>query len=103
MAATPISGEKMVRLRMPVMLRFPSPRPGIEREGQKTRHAEQHHERIVVDVAGLPAADPLADEGRDGRKAVGTAAIDDGLVADLPEEVAQRLGAVDEDGLVNLV
>src|SRR5579875_3362089 len=63
MAATPISGAKVVRLRMPVMRRSPSPRPGPEGVAQQSRNPQQHDERVVIDVAGLDLPQPAPRHG----------------------------------------
>src|ERR1700734_3869314 len=102
MAATPIRGEKVTRLRMPVMLARPSPGPRIECEAEQAGHAQQHHEGVVVDIAGLHLADAAAQARRDEGDAVGTQAVDQLLVAAFPEEVAQSLGATHEDKVVKL-
>src|SRR5579863_6884983 len=101
MAATPTSGEKVVRLRIPLIP--PSLRPGVEGEREQAGDAEQHHERIVVDVAALEAADPDAEPVGKPGDSVRPEPVDDLLVAALPEQVAERLGATDEDKVVELV
>src|SRR5690606_23295784 len=103
MAATPINGVKVVRERIPVM-GTPLPLgPLHQRVGQETRHAEQHYERIVIDVTGLQPSGAPAQHVGDRRNAVGAEPVDDLLVAALPEEIAQRLGAPHERRLIKLV
>src|SRR5689334_7106796 len=103
MAATPISGVKVVRERMPVM-GSPLPlSPLHQREGQQTRDAQQHYERIVIDVAALQPAGPTTDRVGERRDPVRPEAVDDLLVAALPEQVAQELGPAHEGRLVDLV
>src|SRR5690349_14128972 len=82
-AATPISGAKVTRERMG-MLGSPLRVPGPEGVGEDGRDAQQHHEGVVVDVAGLQATRPLAHRVTDRRDAVGAQAVDDPLVAALP-------------------
>ena len=84
------------------------------REDRKARHraitqvvaaatAEQHHQRIGVEIAGLEAGGDLraGDDRRGG--AVRAEAVDRALIAALPEQPAEPDGRADEQDVVELV
>lgn len=75
----------------------------MDGEGEEAGQAEQHHEGVEIDIAGLEAAQTAREFPRQPGHAVGPAAVDDLHVADLPEQVADRPGAAHEDEVVDLV
>src|SRR5712671_4491036 len=54
-------------------------------EREQREHAEDHGERVVVDVAGLGAARDAGEPADEARGAVHHDAVDDGLVAPGPQ------------------
>jgi hypothetical protein len=83
--------------------RMPMPRRPYAFQAQRAGYAEQHDEGVVVDIAGLQPPGPLPHRIADGGDAIGAKAVDDLLVATLPEQVAQPLGGAHEGRLVELV
>src|SRR6185312_6389632 len=75
---TPTSGRKVTRVRSGQWIIAPSPRQQVP--GDQRDHADQHRERIVIDVPGLQ---PAHLAGRRGN-AVGAEPVDDRAVAGLP-------------------
>src|SRR6476661_4318070 len=71
--------------------------------GDECRHADQHHEGVVVEVTALEAAEHAGDVLRARRQAVGAEAIDRGAVALLPEHPADRQRRLHEHRVVELV
>jgi hypothetical protein len=58
---------------------------------------------VVIDIAGLEPAGSSPDGVGDGRDAVGAQAVDDLLVALLPEQVAKLLCAANENKIIDFV
>ena len=70
---------------------------------RRADQAEQHHQRIAVEIARLePRGDAVAEADRTGR-AVRAEAVDRPLVAALPEQMAEPHRRADEDAVVELV
>src|SRR3569623_1535746 len=99
MHATPSIGVKVVRERMPGIRSAPP----VDGDAEDDRHAEQHHEGVVIDIAGLDAPHALAGQIGDEGDAVRPQAVDQLLVPALPEQVAEQLRASYEDEVVELV
>src|SRR5438874_5765470 len=71
--------------------------------GDQRDDADQHGEGVMVDVSGLqPARLTGQFAGRRG-DAVRPEPVDDHAVAGLPQPVAEREGALDEEPVVELV
>src|SRR3954463_7096422 len=71
--------------------------------GHECRHADQHHERIVVQVAALEATQHAGNVLRAGSNAVRAQSVDRGTVALLPEDAADRQRRLHEHRIVQLV
>src|SRR6185436_17160143 len=72
-------------------------------EREQREHAEDHRERIVVDVAGLHAAGHAREPADEARRAVDHDHVDDGLVAPRPESRAEAARAAGEEPVVEVV
>src|SRR5690348_10655273 len=104
MQATPRIGRKVMteRTGQSVMVSFrPSGRE--DEPGEDRREADQHREGVVVEVARLQADRAARHVEHPGRDAVGAEPVDDGSVAPLPQEAAERLGPAHEQEVVDLV
>src|ERR1044071_5819183 len=73
------------------------------RPGGGGSDAEQHHQRVAIDIAGLEPGGELRAAHDRGGEAVRAEAVDRALVAALPEEAADPHGGTDEDEIVELV
>src|SRR3989344_2634714 len=71
--------------------------------GQRGHKAHQHHQRITVEKTRLQLHRHAAARRDQNRRPIGTEAVDRALVADLPEEAAQREARLDEDVVVQFV
>src|SRR5512139_2796880 len=71
--------------------------------GDEGGHADQHHEGVVVEVAGLEAHQNARHDLGARRDVVGTQAVDGGAIALLPEEAADPERRLDDDRVVDLV
>src|SRR3954463_1357484 len=100
--ATPNTiGVQMARLKAPTLFFSLSAEPDETRHQHE--HADDHRERVVVDVARLQAAGDAGEPAHQVRAAVDHGAVDDGLVAPLPQADAQQAGAAREHVLVEPV
>src|SRR5690606_23458820 len=90
-------GVQMARLSKPMVISF---FVVLLREPDEIRHeqhhTDQHHQRVVVEVAGLGAAHHGRDGADDLPAGVDHAAFDDPAVAALPQAHAQGAGAARE-------
>ena len=77
--------------------------PREHEPGDERRDTDQHHEGVVVDVAGLQADDVARDVEDARRDAVRPEAVDDEAVAALPEQLAEPDRRADEEDVVDLV
>src|SRR5579859_343669 len=71
--------------------------------GYESRHADQHGEGVVVEIAALQRADLAGDALGGGGDAIRTDAVDQGAVTALPEGTAELEGRTDEQEVVQLV
>nr|GEU28382.1 hypothetical protein [Tanacetum cinerariifolium] len=70
---------------------------------QEPQDAQDHHERVVVDVTSLAQARQLREPVHDLGAAVDQQAVDQGLVADIPQAVTEHAGAAGKHHFVELV
>src|SRR5690606_8595990 len=66
-------------------------------------HPEDHDQRVVIEVTCLEEAHERADQADQLGRAIDRRAIDDGLVADLPQTAAQHARASGQHVLVEPV
>ena len=64
-----------------------------QQPGQQQRHANEHRERIVIEVTGLDSAENAGEPADRVGRAVDDGAVDDDLVALVPQEVANATTA----------
>jgi hypothetical protein len=94
-------GIQMARLSRPIVLLLltflsapcPSarrPQVGPQPPGQQAEDAQQHHQRIPVEVPGLHQAHQPAKAAHHARRAVDQQAVDQRLVAALPQPGAEQ-------------
>src|SRR6188508_3834590 len=76
-----------------------SPRPVRE----QCEYAEDHRERVVIDVAGLHVPPERSRPADEASRAIDEEAVDDGAVADGGQEVTHRARAAGEEPVVEPV
>ena len=97
-ASAPSKGSARIAERIGKLAASPRHRPG-----HGGGDAEQHHQSVGVEIAGLDArGEAGAGEDRGGG-AVGAEAVDRALVALLPEQAAEPDRGADEQDVVDLV
>src|SRR5512135_2803307 len=74
-----------------------------EPQRQQHEYADDHGERIVIDVAGLEQAHQPSDPADHARRAVDHEAVDDRHVADFPQAAADAARAAREEPVVEAV
>src|SRR5688572_14682906 len=100
-------GTQMTRVRIgnavPIML-FPRPASSRPHEyRQQQQHADDHRKRIVVDIAGLHAAQHCRSPSHDAGGAVDEKAVDRPDVAALPQPRAEPARSAREKPVVEAV
>src|SRR5512140_2034970 len=95
-------GIQMLRLSQGVGFIVCPLRPA-EPQRQQHEHADDHRERIVIDVAGLEQAHQASDPADHARRAVDHEAVDDRHVADLPQPAADAARPAGEKPIVETV
>ena len=78
--------------------------PDAEHEpGDQSGDPDQHRKRVVIEIAGLQLDHVAGDVEHPRRHAIGTEAVDDVAVADLPQEASEPFRRTHEDQVVEFV
>ena len=72
-------------------------------EATQTGHADDHHDRVVVDQAGLHGTEHRGEPSDQTGAAVDREAIDQHLIAGLPEATTEQAGAAGEHDLIDAI
>src|SRR5450830_881420 len=94
-------GVQIARLNNPIFVFLLLVEPDEIRHEDK--HTQDHHQRIVIDVAGLDPAHQASDPTDQLPGAIDHRTVDDGLVAGLPEAQTQTTCTAGNDVFVDPV